>query len=281
MNTIPSWTKTVVRRSILKYRKATRTNGSLPDFIIIGAQKSGTTSLHHYLSQHPDLVVPNKKEIHFFDGGINTNVDNFNKGEAWYRSHFPLAQDLNDNQKIFETSPLYIFNPLVPKRIFELVPKIKLIVILRNPTERAISHYFHVKRKGLESKSILEAFEAENDRLKPVIDKQDYKSEVFIQNSYMSRGLYHVQIKRYLRYFTMDNILVINSESFFAEPHITLRQIFQFIGVDTEFMINNLKPHNVGSNKTEIDPKAYKYLENYFQPQNKLLYELIGQNYNW
>jgi len=278
---VPSWVKTIAHRSISRYDQSIWRNRYLPDFIIIGAQKSGTSSLYYYLSQHPYLIPPSQKEVHFFDGGLNPNVDNFNKGQAWYQSHFPLKRHNRNNQKAFEASPLYIFNPLAPQRISELIPEVKLVAILRNPMERAISHYFHEKRRGLESLSIMEALLAEEERLKPVNDKQDYKSDIFIHHTYKSRGLYHEQMKRYLEYFPMSNILVINSETFFTQPDDTLRRVFQFVGVDTEFAVHDLKPRNVGSNRTDIDPSVFEYLENYFQFHNQELYELIGENYGW
>lgn len=278
---MPNWLEPFIHNIPGKYRQITWSNRFLPDFIIIGAQKSGTTSLYDYLSQHPQLRPSYKKEVHFFDGGLDPNVDNFKKGEAWYRSNFPLKRNTGNNQKAFEASPLYIFNPLAPQRISELIPKVKLIAVLRNPVERAISHYFHEKRKGFESLPIMQALKAEDERLKPVIDKQDYKNNIFIHHSYKNRGLYHEQLKRYLNYFPMSNILVINSETLFMQPHDTLRRVFQFVDVDAEFTINDIEPRNVGSNRIEIDPEAYEYLEDYFQPHNQDLYELVGKNYGW
>ncbi|WP_157867384.1 sulfotransferase domain-containing protein [Gloeothece citriformis] len=254
---------------------------TLPDFIIIGAQKSGTSSLYSYLSQHPQLVPSFKKELHFFDGGLHPDVDNFEKGEAWYRAHFFQKRNTSDNRKAFEATPSYIFNPLAPQRISELIPEVKLIAVLRNPRERAISHYFHETRRDREPLPIMEAFQAEEERLRPLIAKQDYKNEIFIHKSYKSRGLYHKQIKRYLDYFPMSNILVINSETLFQQPDDTLRRVFQFIGVDAGFTVKNLKPSNMGTNKAKIDPDVYEYLEDYFRPHDEELYELIGQNFGW
>lgn len=273
--------KSVLHRLALKYKQATWRYRTLPAFIIIGSQKSGTSSLYYYLSQHPHLMPSSKKEVHFFDGGPHPNVDNFKKGQAWYRSHFPLKQNGTNKQKTLEASPLYIFNPLAPKRIAELIPTVKLIAVLRNPTERAISHYFHERRKGRETLTIMEALQAEEERLKSVIDKQDYKNIIFINHSYKSRGLYHKQIKRYLNYFTMSNILVINSESLFANPDDTLRRVFQFAGVNTEFTVKDLKPCNVGSTKTQVPLDVYEYLNDYFQHHNQAFYELVGQKYDW
>ncbi len=278
---IPNRVKAFRLEIILKYKQRTGANRVFPDFIIIGAQKSGTTSLYSYLSQHPQLVPSINKEVHFFDGGLNPNVDTFDKGEAWYRAHFPLNRNMSNNKKAFESSPLYIFNPFAPQRISKLIPEVKLIAILRNPVERTISHYFHEKRNDRESLPIMEALQSEEERMRPVFNEQDYKNNIFIHHSYKNRGLYHKQIKRYLNYFPMSNILVINSETLFTQPHDTLRRVYQFVGVDSEFIINNLTPRNVGSNRNAIDPNVYEYLEEYFRSHNQELYKLIGENYGW
>lgn len=267
--------------TILKYRQATSGMRPLPDFIIMGAQKAGTTSLFHYLGQHPQLMPSLKKEVHYFDGGSNPNIDNYKKGPEWYRSNFPIRKESQSTSKTFEASPLYIFNPLVPERIADLVPQVKLIALLRNPTERAISHFFHEKRNGREPLSIMEAFQYEEERLRPVFDRNEYKNNVFIHCSYKSRGLYHEQIKRYLNYFPMENILTVNSEKLFTDPVGTLRRIFEFVGVDAEFIIRDLEPHNVGSNKSKVAPEVYEYLDEYFRPHNRQLYDLVGENYGW
>ena len=270
-----------VRRLKWQYRQATWHRRALPDFIIIGAQKSGTSSLHSYLTQHPQLLPAYKKEIHFFDGGLNPGVDNFEKGQAWYRAHFPLNKNISNHQKTFEASPLYIFHPIAPKRIFDLVPKVKIIAVLRNPTERAISHYFHQRRKNREPLSIYEALQEEEKRLEPVIKEKDYKNDIFIRNSYKSRGLYKYQLERYLNYFSWQQILVINSEDCFAKPDKTLKRVFDFVGVDTEFNVQDLNPRNVASNKSDVPPEVYEYLNSYFLPHNQALYELVGESYGW
>lgn len=278
---IPNWVKRPIDSIRWKYRQVTWSTRVVPDFMIIGAQKSGTTSLFYYLSQHPQIIPSYRKEVHFFDGGLNPNIDTFNKGEAWYRSHFPLKRNIDNKQKVFEASPLYIFNPLAPQRISAIVPNVKLIAILRNPVERAISHYFHEKRKNREPLSIMEALRSEEEQLGPVLEKQDYKNDIFTHHSYKSRGLYHEQLKRYLNYFPMNNILVINSDTLFRQPHDTLRRVFDFIDVDPDFVVNDLKPRNVGSNRNKVTPDVYEYLEDYFRVHNQDLYELIGENYDW
>jgi len=278
---IQSWVKTTEHRLIWEFRKATWRLRSLPDFIIIGAQKAGTTSLFRYLSQHSQLLPSFEKEVHFFDGGLNSNVDNYEKGEAWYRAHFPIKKNQNAHSKTFEASPLYIFNPLTPKRIFDLVPEVKIIALLRNPTERAISQYFREKRKGRESLPIIEALQEEEKRLESVDNNKDYKNKNFRYYTYKRRGLYKQQIERFLNYFPMHQILALSSEKFFCEPDNALRQVFEFVGVDTGFKVKDLRPRAVGKNKRKVDTDVYQYLNDYFAPHNQALYKLLGKSYEW
>lgn len=282
-----NWILTPATELIHQYQQLTWHNRALPDFIIIGAQKSGTSSLYNYLSKHPQLIASSKKEVHFFDGGMTPEIDNFKKGEAWYRSHFPLIEQVG-NCKTYEASPIYLFNPLVPPRIADLLPQVKLIVMLRNPTERAISHYFHVKRNGCESLSLMEALLQEEQRLESIISDRecpcftdrDYKNNAFIRYSYKSRGLYKQQLQRFLAYFSLQQMLILNSEEFFSHSTEILQQIFEFVGVDP-FEIQDLKPRNVASNRSKVKPEVYSYLNDYFRPHNQELYDLLGKDYQW
>lgn len=264
-----------------RYRRATWRIRPLPDFIIIGAQKSGTTSLYAYLRQHPRLRPSFRKEVHFFDGGLDPSVDNFEKGQIWYRANFPSRLVLHKNHKTFEASPLYVFNPLAPARMFALVPKAKIIVVLRNPTERAISQYFQQRRKNRESLSIFDALKEEEKRLEPVITKEDYKSDVFIHHSYKRRGLYKEQLERYLTYFPWQQILILTSDELFTKTADTLSRVFEFVGVNKGFKVKNLTPRNVAKDKGYVSPEVYEYLNRYFTPHNRQLYELVGKNYGW
>jgi hypothetical protein len=237
--------------------------------------------LHSYLDQHPQLFTSYGKEVHYFDGGLDPSVDTFKEGEAWYRANFPYRRIMNSNWQTFEASPLYIFNPLAPKRIFDLLPEVKLIAVLRNPTDRAISHYFHEKRKGHESLPINEALWQEEDRLEPVIRNKDYKNYTFIHHSYKNRGLYKQQLDRYLRHFPLEKILVLNSEEVFSDPRQSLRRVFEFVGVDTDFNVKDLTPRNVARNKNDVHSDIYQRLNEYFLPHNQALYELVGKSFGW
>ncbi len=221
------------------------------------------------------------KEVHFFDGGLNPRVDNFKKGKPWYCSYFPLRNKMSDIQQTFEASPLYIFNPLAPQRIAHLIPEVKIIALLRNPTERAISHYFHVKRSGRERLPIEEALKKEESRLIPVIESEDYKSETFIHNSYKKRGIYKEQLERYFNFFPREQILVMSSEEFFAKPEQCLKRTFEFIGVDPEYKVADLTAKNVANNRSAVASNVYDYLDSFFMPHNRELYEMLGENFGW
>lgn len=275
------WVKDPVSNLVWQYRQATWRRRSLPDFIIIGAQKSGTTSLNYYLGQHPRLFRSFKKEIHYFDGGRRPEIDNFEKGQAWYRGHFPFRARMGAAARTFEASPLYMFNPLAAGRMFATVPDARLIAVLRNPTERAISHCFHEKRKRRESLPMLEAMQQEEQRLAPVIASKDYKSKVFMQCSYKSRGLYRQQLERFLDYFPRQQLLVLDSKELFRAPDKILAQVFDFVGVDAGFKVKKLRPRNVGKNRVAVDPEVYQYLNDYFLPHNQALYELLGRDFGW
>ncbi|HEY9295730.1 MAG TPA: sulfotransferase domain-containing protein, partial [Phormidium sp.] len=163
-----------------------------PDFIIIGAQKCGTTSLYEYLIQHPQILAASKKEVHFFDL-------NFAKGVDWYRQQFkPVSQKSITG----EASPYYIFHPLVPQRIYQLFPQVKLIVLLRNPVERAISHYYHEVRLGFEDLGLEDAIAQEPARLEgetaKILADETYYSYNHQHYTYLSRGVYVEQLNNWM-----------------------------------------------------------------------------------
>ncbi len=268
---------------VLKIRLVNWRKRSLPDFIILGAQKAGTSSLFAYLNQHHQIKAGFAKEVHYFDGGMNPSEDNYQKGERWYRAHFSLRRNLEIGQKTFEATPMYLHHPLVPQRIAQLLPDVKLIVCLRNPKERAISHYFHERKKrmDLENLPILEALQAEEERLKSSIEAGAYGSDAFIHYSYKSRGRYHEQLQRFLEYFSMDDILIINSDDLFENPAQVLQKVFRFVTVYPGYQVSDLRVRGRGSNKSKVDPEVHKYLDAYFKPYNQALYDLIGEDFNW
>src|SRR5439155_3447898 len=169
---VPGGLKQLLKTGIRACTVRTSAIRMLPDYLIIGAQRAGTTSLYLYLTQHPCVApVVIGKGVHYFD------VD-FAKGPGWYRGHFPVAARRylsrvgRDRPLITgEGSPYYLFHPLVPERVAALLPEARLIALLRDPVERAYSHYQHFVERGIETLTFEQALEAEPERLKGEVER--------------------------------------------------------------------------------------------------------------
>jgi hypothetical protein len=256
---------------------------ALPDFLIVGAQKSGTTSLHRWLEAHPAVRGGTLKEVHFFDGGLDPAVDTFALGANWYRAHFPLRGELAPGQKVFEASPSYLFHPLAPARIAALLPETRLVAILRNPTDRAISHYFHnvrPNRGGLEPLPVAEAMAAEEARLAPALARGDWKDPDLRAFSYKARGRYLEQLERYRARFPADRLLVLRAEDLFEDPAGLMRRLYAFLGLEMP-RGGDFRPVHVGGNREAVDPGVRAELDAYFAPHNRALAAALGQDFGW
>jgi hypothetical protein len=278
---IPFPIKFKIKQAIHRIRMLSWKYRHSPAFIIIGGQKCGTTSLYNYLAQHPQILPCARKEIHYFDNGLQRSQKHFEKGEAWYRAHFPLRITSPKNAITFEASPMYCFNPDVAKRIYEFDPRIKIIFCIRNPRDRAISHYYHEIRHGRESLPMLKAFEKEEARISDALAKKDYQCPAFTNFTYKSRGLYFEQLERFLKYFNSNQIHLMSSEELFSAPDETLKEIYRFLEVDDNFNVPNLKPVNVSPLKKEVDEKVSEHLIQHFELPNNKFFELAGKNYDW
>lgn len=205
----------------------------LPNFLICGTQRGGTTSLARYLMEHPEICIPRKKEIHFFDL-------NYERGIKWYERQFRACK--KDFKAIGEASPFYMYLESVPERIHSLLPDVKLIFILRNPVDRAYSHYWYEVKLGFEYLSFEEAIMREEERLArgDLFSKQHY--------SYLDRGKYVIQLERFLEYFPREQMLILMHQDLLEKPDQVMRQIFEFLAVDSDFRSPNwkLKRYNVG-----------------------------------
>ena len=275
-------------RLVFRYRQLTWRSRALPSFLIIGAQKAGTSSLAHYMRQHPQLLRAWRKEAHFFDGGSDflakpgeAASDQFLGGERCYRSYFPFASRVKDGQQCFEATPSYMFHPLVPQRIVSMLPHVRVIMLLRNPTKRAVSHYFHNARASRDPLPLLEAMVSEQDRLLDSLRRHDYSSFEFRNFSYKLRGLYMEQIQRYRQLVPRERMLILDSNKLNAEPLATLRQAFEFVGVDPDFKVRRLEARNVGHVKPEADPEVLSHLDAYFKPHNDALRAQLGIDFGW
>lgn len=262
-----------LRRAWFPVRRATACSRPLPDFIIPGAMKAGTTSLFRYLAQHPRILPSSVKEVHYFDASPE-------RGEAWYRAHFPLARRRPPGSLSGEASPYYLFDPRVAERMAALIPKVKLVVLLRDPTERAISHYLHAVRMGFETLPLFEALQAEEGRMASLPARERDARPTRVWHSYKSRGHYAEQLARYLEHFPSDQILVLPSEPFFEDPRPTLATVLDFLGLP-DHMPAQLAPLNAGGGERPVEPRVRAYLDAYFAPHNEALRRLLGRDFGW
>ena len=275
--------KNFIKKNLVPYRLLTSRVRLTPDFIVIGVQKSGTTSLYKYMVKHPHIAPAFEKEIHFFDY-------KFNKGLDWYRLYFPTVIYKYFTENIFkhniitgEATANYIFDLHAPRRISELLPKVKLIVLLRNPVDRAYSHYHHQVKAGREHLSFDDCVKTESERLKGEITKiladENYFGFNYRNFSYLLRGVYIDQLKRWFSYFTKDQILIIESENLFENPSVVVNNVFKFLGLP-KFTKMRFKKYN-SSVYTEMDKSTREYLVNYFKPHNSRLYKFLGRKFSW
>ena len=237
-----------------------------PDFLIIGAQKAGTTSLFQNLLKHPEVCLPETKELHFFDA-------NFYRGPQWYVQQFPSR--MNVERKITgEATPYYLFHPRAAERCFALFPDVRLIVMLRNPVDRAFSHYNHSVRSGREQASFSEALGRENSRLKDetarMIADRTYVSVAHRVYSYVARGMYVDQLGPWVRRFGCEKILLVCTEELDRSPEGEYARIYEFLGIERS-VPSLLSRSNVGDYcPMAIEDRAR--LNSFFAMQNARLY---------
>jgi len=199
----------------------------LPDFLVIGAARSGTTSLYHYLKSHPQIYFASKKhpEPHFF-----LKNEEYEKGISYYSDKY--FKNVNNDKKAGEISTSYIYQPYVAKRIKKHLPKVKLIAMLRNPIERSFSNYVFTYKNGLDSLSFEDAILQEKKRI--ANPETQFHSEIQ-PHAYMDRGRYYKQLMEYYKYFSSDRIHIIFFEDFISNTLGELKKAFKFLGVNSTF----------------------------------------------
>jgi hypothetical protein len=220
---------------------------SLPNFMCIGASKSGTTSLYDILKQHSDIFLPSFKEPHFFD--IPSVYQN---GIEWYKKTY--FQSLKNEKCIGDFSPTYLFDEHAPERILnDLGVNVKFIIILRNPVDRAYSHYLHSKRDQHENLSFKEALFLEKERF----SKKDYLS--YLRFSYTAQGMYCQMLIRYFKFFPRDNFLIINfEEEFVNQRGGTINRILNFLDLENEEFDINISSNKASKAKSTLLKKVMK-----------------------
>ncbi|HUF37253.1 MAG TPA: sulfotransferase domain-containing protein [Anaerolineales bacterium] len=259
------------------WRRWTASTRALPDFLVIGAMRAGTTTLHDLICRHPRVVPAIGKEIHFFDL-------NYPKGERWYRAHFPPAEKLRRIEGITgEASPYYLFHPAAPARAADLVPAAKIVAVLRHPVERAHSHYWHTVRHKAEPLAFDEALDREPDRLAGeedrILAEAGYTGHAHQHHSYQARSSYAGQLARWLDRYPRERVLVLEQRRFFGAPEAGAGRLFEFLELD---------PHPVPSprrfNEAGYPPMAPETRERllaHFAPHNARLFDLLGERFDW
>jgi hypothetical protein len=198
----------------------TRGSGTWPNFLIIGAHKAGTTSLHAYLGLHPEIQMSRRKELSFFAGPVSgaTLVSRWHLGPDWYRANFPGSETRHG-----ESSTSYTNFPIikgVPQRIHAAIPEVKLIYLVREPIGRFVSHYMHVRGIGRERRSLAQVL----------------NSPQLMSSAYTVRSLYWLQLRQYLDQFDANQILVISLEDLRSDRRAVLQKTFRFLDVDPKFV---------------------------------------------
>ena len=264
------------------FRRATQDLRALPGLVVVGAQKCGTTSMYHYLSQHPKLSPSSKKEVHYFDNGVVGKSGTYERGEKWYRRHFHLQA--RQGVVSFEISPEYLLNPMAAGCIAKDLPGVKIVAVLRDPVDRAISQYKMEFRRKNETLTCTDAMLAEEERLVDSFENQIFNTPNFIWHTYKLRGRYFEQLKRYAELFDEKDLLVLEFGEI-NKPE-TYDRITDLVGLDRHaFDVGRVyhKAESKPSAPKNADPcaDARAYLTSYFRPHNEQLFEWLGREFDW
>ncbi len=257
----------------------------LPDFLLVGASRSGTTSLHRALAGHPAVVTPLfHKGVHYFDV-------QYARGMDWYRGHFPLRVPADVRTRLrgqrprtFESSGYYVHHPLAPQRIARDLPGVRLLVMVRDPVERAYSAHRHEHLRGFEPEPSFErALDMEEDRLRGEVERMitdpGYTSFSHRHHSYVDRGHYATQIRRLFDLVGRERVHVLDSETFFACPEAEFEKVLHFLELDAwrpkAFEQHNARP------RSPMPERVREQLTRHFDCPDAELSALLGRPLAW
>ena len=259
-----------------------------PDFVVIGAKRGGTTSFYNYLLEHPKIqpLFPGRqriKGVHFFDSG-------YARGERWYRSHFPLAIGSRHLARPWisgpvtgEASPYYLFHPLAAERLARHCPDVRLLVVLRDPVERAYSHYKERVRNGGEALSFEAAIEAEAGRISGeasrIVAEPGYLSYEHENHSYLAQGRYAEMLPRWFELFGAERFFIAASEDFYADPERVTNDAWSFLGLPLA-QLTSRKRFNYHP-APDLSQETRRRLSEAFAEHNLALERLLGRELPW
>ena len=242
--------------------------GPLPDFVVLGTQRGGTSFFYRLLTEHPLVRGAAAKELHFFD-------NKFAEGVGWYRRCFSEGKRIDGQRTITgEASPKYLFDPQVPERMARIVPEARLIALLRNPVDRAYSHYQLEVGRGREARSFEEATQEE------MTSAKGEGNTIDVAHAYLRRGLYAEQLERFSFFANRDRLLVLKSENLFTRRLEVLGGVLRYLRLPS--FESTLAPSPGGRPTYEpMNPDTRRRLEGFFAPHNERLYDLLSTDFGW
>jgi Sulfotransferase domain len=271
-----------------RYAVATASLRRGPDFVIIGAKRGGSTSLYNYVLEHPGIrpLFPGRQHIkgaHYYD-------TRYVRGLTWYRSHFPievvgrpLAQPRTVPSISGEASPYYLFHPTAAERLARDFPDVRIIVILRDPVERAYSHFRERTHHGGETLSFEEALAAEEDRLRGeaerIIAEPGYVSAEHENHSYVAQGRYLDMLPRWFSLFPREQFHIAVSEEFYADPNRYVNEVWEFLGLPPR-KLQSRERHNYLP-APQMFPETRRALQEALAEHNRGLADLLGRALPW
>jgi len=269
---LPEPARKVLRGAYRGYGRATAALRPLPDFLILGAQKAGTTALYAYLRWHPQITGPSFKEVSYFDR-------HWARGERWYRAHMPVTR----GGMVGEASPSYLFHPAAPDRVARMLPTARLVALLRNPVERAFSHYQHEVALGRESLSFEDALAQEDQRMRGEMERMlgdpAYFSYAWWNYTYAARGRYAEQLERWYDAFPREQLLVVLTEELAADTAGAYARVLEFLGVE-DYALESY-PRIFEREYGAMDTRTRARLQEEFIEPNRRLAELLGRDLPW
>jgi hypothetical protein len=270
---LPEPARKVLRGTFRTYGLATANVRPLPDFLILGAQKAGTTALYAYLRWHPHVTGPSFKEVSFFDR-------HYARGERWYRAHLPLRRR---GAIVGEASPSYLLHPLAPERVGRMLPNARLIALLRDPVERAFSHYQHEVALGREELSFEDAVDAEDERMRGEVERMlrepSYFSHPWWNYTYVARGLYAEQLERWFAAFPREQLLVLLTDELADDTAGTYRRVLDFLGAAPHGL--DAYPRIFDRDYAEMSAAMRARLAAVYEDPNRRLASLLGRDLPW
>ena len=241
-----------------------------PDFIVIGAARCGTSSFYEYLNQHPNILLPCQKELNFFPHKVQHGLD-------WYLAHFPTVTDTPDFMT-GEATTSYFESPIVPHLLHRTFPNTKLILLLRNPIERALSWHYHKVRAGRETRSLDDAIFAELKRLSPM-NISDLRQLGYQSPNNLLGGLYVYKLQRWIDTFGAENLLILTSEDLYDQPAAIMAETWNFLGLPP-YVSRQYKRHN-HINYPPASPMLKEALASFFAPHNQRLESYLSRPFHW